>query len=599
MVDTHQAPPQQQKTSRSIRGATSGTVSVDDTETTGNNKTTTGIRGSRSRNFVPWEDEALSNSYVNTSRDPVAGAYQKGPAYWEHIHGKWCVLHAAAPLSLKVYSEVRTVDQLYCRWKKHINKDMGVFMKYLGQVYSDMPTGTPEKEYIRVAAKRYKEALGKVFRFENCVPTLVQLARFSLNRFKRNRTTCLAVRTGINPGGAMMSEDDQEEDDGVVCYGEEEHESQDDFLERGGGVPVTQQPTNNSSRVDTTPSSTGRFLTASTYGPPPGKTTGTKKAKALMAAARKTKKNVPAPPPSQVSVAAEIVAKSVSEIKSEIAKLAGTTQDQLKLDEEKLKLEEVKLKLEEVNTYIRLGMREEAAASMAAFSAVKKRLEECRTAAAQQEDKEEQQDGPSDSEHVSHLPTSPSTNIPSCEECTNKNRETDGSVNLLVDEPNDNNKEGTYLDEEDSSSESTLSSFRFRRRKKQENGNRNNQVTNNGQTLPPPPVPESVVVDSGSDVLVGVPTTIQQVEPTPSQLTTEWRLKRKKRRLEQRATARANQPTPLLDRTNQYPPDEVEVEWQQQKTLGSSTQLTLPDDLQSTHSGSVIYRGDTQRETMF
>jgi hypothetical protein len=41
--------------------------------------------------------------------------------------------------------------------------------------------------------------------------------------------------------------------------------------------------------------------------------------------------------------------------------LAGTTQDQLKLlDEDKLKLEEVKLKLEEVNTYIRLGMIEEA-----------------------------------------------------------------------------------------------------------------------------------------------------------------------------------------------------------------------------------------------
>ncbi len=152
-----------------------------------------------------WEDESLSTSFVNISMDPVAGAYQKGPSFWENIHKKWCVLHAAAPLSLKVYSEVQTVDQLYNRRKKHINKDMAIFMKYLGQVYSDMPTGTPEKEYIQVAAKgAYKEALGKVFRFETCVPTLVQLPRFSLNRFKRNRTSCLAVPTA-------MSEDEEED----------------------------------------------------------------------------------------------------------------------------------------------------------------------------------------------------------------------------------------------------------------------------------------------------------------------------------------------------------------------------------------------------
>jgi hypothetical protein len=51
----------------------------------------------------------------------------------------------------EVYAEVRTVEQLYyTRWKKHINKDMvgSSYIQYLRQVYSDMPTGTPEKEYI-------------------------------------------------------------------------------------------------------------------------------------------------------------------------------------------------------------------------------------------------------------------------------------------------------------------------------------------------------------------------------------------------------------------------------------------------------------------
>jgi hypothetical protein len=92
--------PRQSSTGRP-RGTISGTVSVD-TELAGRTTKPTTTTKSRSRNFVSWEDQALADSYVNTSRDPVAGAYQKGPAYWEHIHKKWCVLHAAAPLSLKV-----------------------------------------------------------------------------------------------------------------------------------------------------------------------------------------------------------------------------------------------------------------------------------------------------------------------------------------------------------------------------------------------------------------------------------------------------------------------------------------------------------------
>jgi hypothetical protein len=268
---------------------------------------------------VVWEDEALSTSYVNTSKDPVAGAYQKGPSYWEHIHRKWCVLHAAAPLDLKVYPEVRTVDQLYVRWKKHINKDMGVFMKYLSQVYIDMPTGTPEKEYIRVAAKRYKEALGKVFRFESCVPILVQLARFSLNRFKRHKSLSLAVSTTTTTGVHDESSEDEEEDgveeerDGFLLHHDEEEEVDENTKLDGNDGPAVATPS--------VAKPAGRFLsTASTYAPPPpGKTTGTKKAKAILAATKASKKKgiAQTPPPSQVSLAAEIVAKSVIDMHKE------------------------------------------------------------------------------------------------------------------------------------------------------------------------------------------------------------------------------------------------------------------------------------------
>ncbi len=171
------------------------------------------------------------------------------------------------------------MDQLYVRWKKHINKDTAVFMKYLGQVYIDMPTGTPEKgEYISVAAERYKEAQGKIFRFKSCVPTLVQLARYSLHQFKRNNSTTLAVSTGVNSGASLSDDDDEEEEeDGMVCYDDEEDDDKDDNnidTEVTDGSTVAEAPAS----VSAAP---GRFLTASTYAPPPGKTTGNKKAKAL------------------------------------------------------------------------------------------------------------------------------------------------------------------------------------------------------------------------------------------------------------------------------------------------------------------------------
>jgi hypothetical protein len=562
------------------RGSVSGTVSVD-TETVLGNKAA-GSGKSRSRNFVVWEDESLSSCYVNTSRDPVAGAYQKGPSYWEHIHRKWCVLHAAAPLEKKVYAEVRTVDQLYVRWKKHINKDMGVFMKYLGQVYSDMPTGTPEKEYIRVAAKRYKEALGKVFRFETCVPTLVQLARFSLNKFKRNKSTCLAVPAAVS---STFSED--EDDDGSHYFEEEEQECPNNNLEEV--EDVTACP----------PVATGRFLTESTYAPPPGKTTGTKKAKAMLAVARSSSKKKAALctpcPPSQFSVAAELVAKSVSEIKNEIAKLAGTTQDQLRLDEDKLKLEEVKLRLEEVNTYIRLGMREEAASSMAAFSAVKRSLADGRPPVEENQDDAVEHDDAVEEEVVKEVG---GTLLEEDEVVEEDNEE-------AVDNEAELAKETAFL-EDSSSSSSSLSSFRFRRPKKKKHqavlGVNEEGLPNNEGVVPspnehaPPAVPESVVVDSGSRLFVPIAATLLPRTPSlvnqQSSSVPDWRLKKRKRRMESRASALAASSLPLTDRTNNNLPEEVEFDWQR---VVEPTQLSPADD-QSTQSGVVVYRGDTQKD---
>jgi hypothetical protein len=138
----------------------------------------------------------------------------------------------------------------------------------------------------------------------------------------------------------MSAEDELEEEEGMDCFTGEEDDNNITFdTDVASGAPAVS-------------SAPGRFLTALTCAPPPGKTKRTKKAKALLAASRmeaaSRKKGLPPPPASQVSVAAEL-AKSVIKTKAEIAKLAGSTQDQLKLlDENKLKLEEVKLKLEEL-----------------------------------------------------------------------------------------------------------------------------------------------------------------------------------------------------------------------------------------------------------
>jgi hypothetical protein len=375
------------------------------------------------------------------------------------------------------------VDQLYVRWKKHINNDMAVFMmRYLGQVYIDMPTVTPEKEYNSVAAKRYKEARGKIFRFESSVPTLVQLPRYSLRRFKRNNSTCLAVAASCVDSTSLS--EDEEEDDGMVF--------QDDDDDVDVEVTDTTSTLASTSSVSAPPG--GRFLTAPTYAPPPGKTTGTKKAKTMLAAARASnKKKSPCTPSPSISVfcccrTSCKIGHQVSERKSEIAKLAGTTQDQLRLDEDELKLEEVKLKLEEVNTYIRLGMREEAASSMAAFSAVKRSLTEGRVVVEGSQD---------DVVEV----VEPRTTYQ--EESLGHDKEDAGgaSVNLLNNPEEENDTEEVkatvFLEEDSSSSSFSLSSFRFQKKKKNKEDSNNNIPVAPGSVVVETATPPSVLFPGG------------------------------------------------------------------------------------------------------
>jgi hypothetical protein len=214
---------------------------------------------------------------------------------------------------------------------------------------------------------------------------------------------------------------------------------------------------------------------------------------------------------------------------------------------------------------------------MADISAVKKRLaegarkkEDPSPAGAEESKKDDNDDGEEDEEESKKD-----------EEESKKDGE---SVNLLEEEE----PKATAFLEESSSSSSSLSSFRFKRRGRKHTKDNTCLVNHSeAQQEQPAPVPEAVVVDSGSPLFVPVKVTLTGTtsEPSPS-LAREWRLRRKKRRLEIRNAL-------VADRSNNLPPtDEVEVDWKEDSV--KPTQLTIPEDLQSNHSGSVVYRGDTQ-----
>jgi hypothetical protein len=59
-------------------------------------------------------------------------------------------------------------------------------------------------------------------RFQSSVPTLVQLATYSLHRFKRNNSTCLVAvaASGVDTNASLG--EDEEEDYGMVCQDEDD-----------------------------------------------------------------------------------------------------------------------------------------------------------------------------------------------------------------------------------------------------------------------------------------------------------------------------------------------------------------------------------------
>lgn len=132
------------------------------------------------KNFVGWEDEALIQCLVNTSLDPCDGCYQKGGDFYGTVHKSWCILHAAAPLSQKIYPEIRTQKQLFVRWTKTIRKEIPPFLRYYKQVKQEMPTGFPESQYIDQAGERFRMALGYEFKWKSSIPTLAKLAKYNI-----------------------------------------------------------------------------------------------------------------------------------------------------------------------------------------------------------------------------------------------------------------------------------------------------------------------------------------------------------------------------------------------------------------------------------
>ena len=246
----------------------------------------------RARNFVTWEDNALSTAFVSTSKDPIVGRGMTGVEFFSKMHRKWVILHRSADIKDKRYEQPRSLKQLICRWNKHIRKDMMIFLKHYRNVKNEKLSGYTEKEHIGMAADRFHDVVGKKFRFKECVPILQDLPKFNISHIASKKKK-----------QKYSSPDDSEEDDDEDSEDDHDKEDEDEVVvEPGGDEEEDEQlseestpPTdaNNSTRNIVSRSSTPSLINdiAPTFNSGATRPIGTKAAKARLYAIRAARKN--------------------------------------------------------------------------------------------------------------------------------------------------------------------------------------------------------------------------------------------------------------------------------------------------------------------
>ncbi len=188
----------------------------------------------RSTNFVPQEDAYLSRAYVNASCDPRIGNNQKGEEFWRKVGQGYIILCVGTEFE----SRIRTTQQLYIRFNKHIKVDLVVFNRYYLRVMQRQPSGVPQTQYTDMAAELYREGEGKAFRFKLCVPILHEVPKYC--PFYNSGDTA----SELQPNLAADSDSDPDDDDNleepheILSTGEEPPEEEDHEEQDHDGVGV-------------------------------------------------------------------------------------------------------------------------------------------------------------------------------------------------------------------------------------------------------------------------------------------------------------------------------------------------------------------------
>jgi hypothetical protein len=208
-----------------------------------NEETRPRARG-RSNNFVPQEDAYLSRAYVNASCDPRIGNNQKGKEFWRKVGQGYIILCVGTEFE----GRIRTTQQLYIRFNKHIKVDLVVFNRYYLRVMRSQPSGVPQSEYTDMAAELYREGEGKAFRFKLCVPILHEVPKYC-PFYGDGRASDLQPELEAQSGTSDPDDDDDllEDPHEILSTGEDPPLDEDDVEDNGVDTASRRASTSSSS----------------------------------------------------------------------------------------------------------------------------------------------------------------------------------------------------------------------------------------------------------------------------------------------------------------------------------------------------------------
>jgi hypothetical protein len=129
----------------------------------------------RSSNFQVDEDVDLCRAFVNVSQDPNFGNDRKADDFWKIVLERYNTLRKQE-VDVVVERDYKSIKN---RFQRHIGKGVQEWNPYFRRIKLDMPSGTPESEYMQIASERFRNTLGKSFNFEHCVEILHDMPKFN------------------------------------------------------------------------------------------------------------------------------------------------------------------------------------------------------------------------------------------------------------------------------------------------------------------------------------------------------------------------------------------------------------------------------------